>query len=163
MEVSRSHEFSAPFDDVWAMLQAAEAHVAKYEHMGHRDVEVIEHTGDDDQFRIVVRRQVEIDLPGFAKKVMSPSNTVTTTDEWRRTAADTAEGTQTVDTSGAPIKVAATTRLRRTGDATTYDVDITVDVKVPLIGGKLGKWAGGMVAAQLEQDFAAGDAWLAGR
>ncbi len=162
MELTGSHTFAAPFDEVWAMLADPDAHVAKYTRMGHHDIEVLDAGHDDDTLRVVVRRRVEVDLPGFAKKVMSPSNTVTTTDEWRKQSAVEAVGTQQVDTAGAPVKVSAQTRLVGHGDATDYEVTITVDVKVPLIGGRLAKFAGGTVREQLDEDFAAGDDWLAG-
>jgi hypothetical protein len=40
-------------------------------------------------------------------------------------------------------------------------VKVNLDVKVPLIGGKLADWAKGSVKEQLDQEFAAGDRWLA--
>ncbi len=130
--------------------------------MGHRDIEVLEADQSDDRFHIKVRRVVEVDLPGFAKRVLKPKNTVTTTDDWKRNADGTCTGEQLVDTEGAPVKISATTRLEPDGDdATLYSVKIQLDVKVPLIGGKLADWAKGSVREQLDHEFGAGDRWLA--
>ena len=44
MELSGSHTYAAPIDAVLAMLADPEAAKAKYESMGHRDVEIIDCT-----------------------------------------------------------------------------------------------------------------------
>src|SRR5262245_12561849 len=161
MEFTDSHQFSAPVDAVWAMFRDPKSHIAKFEQMGHRDIEVLESDGDDDRFHIKVRRVVTVDLPGFAKRVLKPNNTVTTTDDWQRNADGTCTGEQLVETEGAPVKISATTKLEPEGDDTLYSVRVQLDVKVPLIGGKLADWAKGSVREQLDHEFGAGDRWLA--
>lgn len=161
MDFHDVHTFDAPIGEVWAMFSDVQSHVRKFEGMGHRDIEVLESTVTDDSLRIVIRRVVDVDLPGFAKRVLKPTNTVTTTDEWHRRDDGSFEGTQHVDTAGAPVTISASTRLTPSGEQTTYAVDVHVEVKVPLIGGKLADWAKGMVRDQLDQEFAAGDTWLA--
>jgi hypothetical protein len=167
MDFTGSHTFAAPIEAVWAMFRDPQSHLDKFASMGHRDIEVLESETTEQSFRIVVRRVVEVDLPGFAKRVLKPTNTVTTTDDWRRADDGTCTGVQHVATEGAPVKIDATTRLEPaeslgpSGDAATrYDVTVHLEVKVPLIGGKLADWAKGMVREQLDQEFTAGDAWL---
>jgi hypothetical protein len=163
MEFTGEHVFEAPVDAVWAMFRDPGSHVAKFESMGHEDIEVVEADTDDDRFRITVRRVVEVDLPGFARRVLKPRNTVTSTDTWQRRKDGSCTGEQQVDTEGAPVKISSSTTLTPNDDATThYRVTVTLDVKVPLIGGKLADWSKGKVQEQLEHEFAAGDAWLAG-
>jgi carbon monoxide dehydrogenase subunit G len=162
MDFSDEHTFDAPLDEVWAMFCDPASHVKKFESMGHRDIEVVESQHSDDAFRLVVRRNVDVDLPGFAKRVLKPTNTVVTTDDWTRGADGVCRGTQHVETQGTPVKIDATTQLAPDGDTTTYSVAIQLDVKVPLIGGKLADWAKGMVSEQLDEEFSAGDRWLAG-
>lgn len=160
MEYADSHVLAAPLDAVWAMFGDPESHVTKFESMGHRDIEVLEAEADDSTIRIVVRRVVDLEVPGFARRVLQPSNTVTSTDEWRRHD-DVATGTQRVDTAGAPVKISGSTRLEAAGDRTHYEVIVDVDVKVPLIGKRLSGWARGTVRAQMDAEFAAADRWLA--
>jgi hypothetical protein len=162
MEFTDSHRFAAPVDAVWTMFQNPESHLAKFQDMGHRDIELLEAEQADDRFHIKVRRVVEVDLPGFAKRVLKPTNTVTTTDDWQRNPDGTCTGEQLVDTEGAPVKISATTRLEPDDDETLYTVTVQLDVKVPLIGGKLADWAKGSVRDQLDHEFGAGDRWLAG-
>jgi hypothetical protein len=160
MDFTDHHTFDAPIDAVWAMFCDPASHVAKFESMGHRDIQVVESERADDSFRLVVRRLVDVDLPGFAKKVLKPTNTVTTTDTWQRDG-DIYTGAQVVETAGAPVKISATTELAPDGRRTSYSATVHLEVKVPLIGGKLADWAKGMVSEQLVQEFAAGDRWLA--
>ena len=161
MQLTSTHTFDAPIDAVWAMFSDPESHLAKFASMGHREIEVLEQEVDDDRLRIVVSRVVDVELPGFARKVLSPSNTVVSDDRWERRDDGTCGGTFTVDTKGAPVKASGTTRLTPDGDRTDYEVTVEVDVKVPVIGRKIADWAKGDIAAQFDQEFAAGDAWLA--
>lgn len=161
MKLTSTHTFDAPIDRVWAMFHDPASHLAKFTSMGHRELEVVVNDQSDDALRLVIRRVVDAELPGFARKVLKPSNTVTSDDRWRRTAVG-AEGEFTVETQGAPVKASGTTRLEPRGDQTYYEVTVDVEVKVPVIGGKISDWARGDIAKQFEQEFAAGDAWLAG-
>lgn len=162
MRFSDEHLFAAPLDDVWAMFSDPASHVQKFTRMGHREIEVVDSSGDDDGFHLVVRRLVDVDLPGFARRVLKPTNTVTTTDSWSRRPDGTCEGTQRIDTQGAPVRISATTSLRPQGDETRYAIAVDLEVTVPLIGGRLADWSKGMVRSQLADEFAAGDAWLRG-
>lgn len=47
------------------------------------------------------------------------------------------------------------------GDGALYTVDLKVKVKVPLIGEKVAGALKGQLSEQMDQEFAAGDAWLA--
>src|SRR5690606_26330739 len=128
-----------------------------------RDIEVVESTSSETMLRLKIRRLVDVDLPGFAKRVMKPTNIITTTDDWDRADDGSYHGRQLVETQGAPVKISAETTLTAAGDQTRYAIAVHVEVKVPLIGGKLADWAKGTVRTQLDQEFAAGDAWLATR
>lgn len=161
MDFTGEHEFAAPVDAVWAMFHDPESHLSKFADMGHREIELLDADSTADGFHIVVRRVVEVDLPGFAKRVLKPTNTVTTTDDWQRQPDGSCTGVQQVETEGAPVKINATTKLEPQGEHTHYAVTVHLEVKVPLIGGKLADWAKGRVQEQLDQEFAAGDRWLA--
>lgn len=161
MEITGEHTFDAPIDRVWAMFRDRDAHVAKFEAMGHENIEVLEHEADEEHARIVIRRVVTLDLPGFAKKVLKPSNTMTTTDVWHANPDGTYGGTFVLDIPGAPVKSSGTTLLTPQGDQTHYVITVSYEVKVPLVGGKITDWAKGDVRKQIDQEFGAGDAWLA--
>ncbi len=164
VKVSETHVFAAPIDEVWEMFRDRDSHVAKFEGMGHRNIEVVEHEATEDEVRIVIARDVTVELPGFARKVLSPTNHVVSTDEWRANGDGTYGGEFVADTRGAPIEIRGTTHIAPDGDeATRYELAIDVDVRVPVIGKRLTNWAKGDVEDQIRQEFEAGDAWLARR
>jgi hypothetical protein len=161
MGTRATHTFDRPLADVWTMFGTLDAHVAKFEGMGHRDIEVLEFEADDREVFVRIRRVVELDLPGFAKKFLQPVNTVTTTDRWQARDDGTYGGTFSADAKGAPVKVKGTTRLRPDGDdRTDYEITVDVEVTVPLVGGKLASFARGNVERQIRDEFSAGDTWL---
>jgi len=162
MDVQGSHTYQAPIEAVLEMLGNADATVAKYDGMGHRDVQVLEHAAADDGIRIRSSRVVDVDLPGFAKKVLKPTNTMVQTDEWQPADNGSWNGTFSVEVQGAPIQLGGTMRLVPGDATTTHDVTITVNVKVPIVGGRIADWAGkNDVRRTLDQEFAFGDRWLA--
>lgn len=162
MDVSDSHTYAAPIEVVQAAF-ADEAFVrAKYEGMGHRDVDITECARTDDGLRIVSTRVVEIDLPGFAKRFIQPVNTMEQTDTWRDDGAGGWAGTFEVDVRGAPVHISGSMTLTPANGTCVHAVTMKMDVKVPLAGGKIADWAGkNDVPRTLAAEFAAGDAWLA--
>ena len=162
MDVKRSHTFAAPIEAVIAMLGDPDATTAKYDGMGHRDIEILDCVIGDGTVRVESSRVVDVDLPGFAKKFIKPTNTMHQTDEWHELDDGTWDATFAVDVEGAPVELSGTMRLTPGEGTCTQDVTITMHVKVPLVGGKIADWAGkNDVPKTLEAEFAFGDAWLA--
>jgi hypothetical protein len=159
-----THTFDAPIEQVWAMFRDADSHVDKFERLGHRKVEVEEYDTSDEHVRLVIARDVTLELPGFAKKFLSPTNHVVSTDEWSAHGDGTYGGSFEAVTKGAPVRVDGTTHILPEGaDRTRYDVTFEVSVKVPVVGKKLAGWLEGDVRDQFVGQFASGDAWLAER
>ncbi len=162
VDITREHTFDAPIGDVWKMFSNPASHTSKFEHMGHRDIEVVEKKATKSGIKMVVSRSVDVDLPGFAKKVLKPTNTVVSTDEWKDNGDGTYGGVFSAETKGTPIKVHGTTLIEPDGDDRThYVVSTTIEVKVPLIGGKLSDFSKGIVNKQMDDEFRLGDEWLA--
>jgi hypothetical protein len=161
MELKGSHAYDAPLEAVLALLADESATVAKYESMSHRDVKVVENEWGDGSLRVVSSRVVDVDLPGFAKRVLRPTNTMRQTDTWTRSPDDSWEGTFDVEVQGAPIHISGSMTLTASGGKTVHDVDLRVDVKVPIIGGRIAEWAGkGDVRRSLDGEFSFNDGWL---
>jgi hypothetical protein len=161
MEQTARHTFDAPIDKVWAMFTDPDAHIAKFEAMGHREIQLVSSDLSDGTFHIEITRLVDVDLPGFARKVLKPTNTVTSRDVWRRADDGAISGEWELETVGAPVKIHGTTALHAVGDQTDYVIDVTLKVGVPLIGGRIENWAKGDMEKQIQLEFGAGDAWLA--
>ena len=162
MELTRNHRYDATPDQVIEMLADRDSVQARYEGMGHREVEILACERSDSSLEVRSRRVVDVELPGFARKVLSPTNTMTQTDRWKRRDDGSWDGTFDVDVAGAPVEMSGTMSLGPDGDGAEYTVTIRMAVKVPLVGGKIADWVGkNEAAATLEAEFAGGDAWLA--
>jgi len=162
MKLDGSHTYPVPVDGVIAMLRDESATVEKYEGMGHRDVEIRELVAGGDTLRIVSSRLVDVDLPGFAKKALKPTNTMIQTDEWRRGPDGSWSGTFDVDVKGSPAHISGVMSLVPDGAGSKHAVTIDFQVKVPLVGGKIADWLGKKdVQRTLDAEFAFNDSRLA--
>ena len=162
MDVTGSHTYAAPIGTLLTMLGDPDATTAKYEGMGHRDVKILECDAAADSLRISSSRVVDIDLPGFAKKVLKPTNTMRQTDQWREGADGRWDGTFDVEVQGSPVHISGEMHLTPGEGTCTHDVIISVVVKVPLVGGKIADWAAkNDVRRTLDAEFEAGDRWVA--
>ena len=159
MDITLTHRFEHSIDDIWSMLHDVDAHVAKFDHMGHRDIEVVSSTVEDDAIDVTLRRVVEIDVPSVARKFLQPTNTVTSVDHWERDA-DGCRGHYEVDIKGVPVESRGTTSVKADGDGCVYTVDLMVKVKVPLIGEKIAGALRGQLEDQVRSEFTACEAWL---
>lgn len=151
----RGHEtYPAGFDDTWALLTDREVAVERYEAAGHTDVEVLEWGPEGDGFTMKTKRVVHLDLPGFAKKVLKPANTMVQTERWGPVVDGSRASTFEVEVQGAPVRISGTSRLDPAeGGATSHTVEGRLDVKVPLVGGKIANWAGGDTQRELEAEL----------
>jgi uncharacterized protein YndB with AHSA1/START domain len=161
MDISASHHFDRPLEDVFAAYLDPDSHVARFEHMGHRNIKVRSEERGDDSLEIVISRDVDIEVPSIAKKFLHPTNHVTSTDHWKRE-----DGTPTsrsnIDLKGVPVISSAVATLQpdEDGKGCTYDVTVSIKIKVPLVGDRIAGALKGQLEEQLEAEFAAAQAWL---
>ena len=100
MDFTVTQPYSHPADEVFAVLTDFVCVRDKYEALGQSDVELVSRDEcDDGGLTLVTRRVVPLELPGFAKRVLSPRQTVVQTDTW--TAPDTKGGGTTRSSSPA--------------------------------------------------------------
>ena len=102
MKFEMTHEFAYPAETVWEMMHDPDSHVAKFERMGHTDMEVLSSEVTDTSLDLVLRRQVEMEIPSVAKKFLSPSNTVTSNDHWEDRGDGTSKSSQAAGASTKP-------------------------------------------------------------
>lgn len=165
MKVVSTHSYAATPDVVFAMMTTPEVLSEKYEALGHRDVEVLEHTVQAGEVSVRSRRSVPMEVPGFAKRFLSPMNTVEQRDHWGPADADHGRvGTWEVQAKGVPVSAGGTLRLTP-GPRHTTVVEIAGEVKssVPLVGGKLASFVGADVQRTLAAEEAFNDGYLVSR
>lgn len=124
----------------------------KFTALGGRDL-VVEVARDGEHVQLTIDRRVDANVPGFARKVISPSNTIHLVEQWRPEG-DGFVCEWTADSSPAPAKLHGTRALTAGGGGTEDSTNGNVEVKVPLIGGKLADWLAGEARKQLDDELA---------
>src|SRR3954464_8227931 len=159
MRMQVTHHFDADVETVFALMSDPDFISRKYADQGATEIQV-----DSDQREsgptVVSRRKVTVDLPGFAKKVMSPANTVVQTDEWARAAGDGSRVCRySVEVQGVPSRIDGTVTLSADDGGTRQDVEAEVKVSIPLLGGKMEKFAvdSGRKSLEAEAAFTAAE------
>lgn len=163
MKVASRHTYPAPPDKVFAMMTTPDTLVAKYTALGHDKIEIVEHTATKGAVQVRSRREVPMEVPGFAKKFLSPKNTVEQHDRWTAPSADGIRtGTWEVVARGVPVKVGGTLRMAPAAKgATLVEIVGEVSCSVPLLGGKLASFVGGDVQRTLDAEEQFQEAHLA--
>ncbi len=146
MEFSVTHTYRRPAAAVFAVLTDFDQVRDKYEGLGNGDVELISREEDDDGgVTLVTRRVVPLELPGFAKKVLAPRQSVTQTDAWSAPDSEgVRRGTFAVVAKGTPVQVHGTMHLAPSSARRCTNItDVTVECKIPLLGGKIAGFVAG--------------------
>jgi uncharacterized protein YndB with AHSA1/START domain len=141
MRMQLEHHYDQDVETVYALITDPDFMTRKYESLGGKDIAIDRTDTDDGGCQVVTRRTVTVDLPGFAKRVMTPSNTAVQEETWSA-ADDLGNRTSTykVEIQGMPSKVTGTLILSADAGGTKQVIDAEVKVSIPLIGGKLEKF-----------------------
>jgi uncharacterized protein YndB with AHSA1/START domain len=158
MKLRHEISYDAPLADVYAMLADPEFRQASATAMGVISADVTI-TGSGEGMSVVIDQvQPTAGVPGFAKKFAGETTRAVQREEW-----DSPQGgTISIETPGKPTSIKGTLSLRESGGRTTETLDVEVKVKVPLIGGKLESLMAELVAAGMDKEQGAGEAWLRG-
>lgn len=81
-------------------------------------------------------REIESDLPAFAKKLFNPTNTVVERSEWRDDG-DRKICKRHIDIKGTPGTIDFNITISPNGTGSTYDIEFEATAKIPLIRKKL--------------------------
>jgi len=163
MKMQIDHHYDADVETVYALISDPDFIERKYVALGGRDVAVDRSELDDGGAEVVTKRTVTVDLPGFAKKVLTPSQSTIQHETWSQAQG---EGERLcsyfVEVQGAPSRIEGKHRLSpASGGGTDHHLDIEVKVSIPLIGGKIEKFAGETGRVDLAAQFEFTDAELA--
>lgn len=146
MEFSVTHTYPRSAAAVFAVLTDFDCAHDKYEALGHSDVELVSREEDEDgEVTLVTRRVVPLELPGFAKKVLAPRQSVIQTDTWSAADSDGVRtGTFTAVAKGAPVQIRGTMYLApNSARRCTNVINVTVECRIPLLGGKIASFVAG--------------------
>jgi hypothetical protein len=149
----------ATLQQVYDMLGTAEFReaVCDYQRVLHRTVTV---NRDGETFTATIDQSHGTDrLPGFAKKIVGGHINIVQSESWT----DGHQGEITVTVPGRPGEMTGTATLVQDDGGVTEKVDMTVTVRLPLIGGKAEDLIANMLGKALRAEHTVGRDWLAKR
>lgn len=117
--------------------------------------------GDDGRLEIATTQTVRFNrLPGFVTQLHSGDLTLVRTESWSAIRDGRSVGTITGKVPGSPVRLSSDAVLSTAGDGARVDAHATVEVRIPLLGGKVEGFIGGQLAemVRLEQKFTS--AWI---
>ncbi len=130
-----SIEYAQDIDTVYRFVTDPENIKKRCESLGEKNVRVqVDETGG--LKTITLTREIDSDLPGFAKKLFNSTNTIVERLEWRD-AGDKKTCKSHIDVLGTPGKIDSNITISPSGSGCTYDNEFEVTAKVPLIRKKL--------------------------
>ncbi len=130
-----SINYSQDIDTVYRFVTDPENIKKRCEALGEKNVRVqVDEAGGTKT--ITLTREIESDLPAFAKKLFNSTNTIVERLEWRD-AGDKKTCKSHIDVLGTPGKIDSNITISPSGSGCTYDNQFEVTVKVPLIRKKL--------------------------
>ena len=122
-------------DTVYRFVTDPEVIKKRSESMGEKNIRIkVDEAGGTKT--ITSTREIDSDLPGFAKKLFSSTNTIIERREWRD-AGDKKTCKSHIDIVGTPGKIDSNITISPNGAGCTYDIEFEVSAKVPLIRKKL--------------------------
>ena len=151
--VRARHRYSHPVEKVWAAFSDPDFYQAKFEGIGHRDVEVVSTEHDDDGFSIELSRQVPVEVPGVLRGLLSEWNTLLQHERWTEEGQGVYSNELNIEANGVPAAMTGTMRLSASGQGCVNDVAITIRASVPLIGGKLEQFVARDTEATLAAEY----------
>ena len=161
MKFHEIYEYDADVETVFAVFADPAFIEAKYEAIGSAGADVEKNDASAEGQHLVVRRVVAMNVPGFAKKVLKPENTIVQTEQWGTARADgSREGTWEADAVGVPSTTGGTLRLEPTESGCAHHVIGEVKVNIPLIGGKIADFAGGQALDQVRAEAEFTKQWI---
>jgi hypothetical protein len=133
-----THHFIGDVDRVFALATDPDFLERKFTAGGAKDVSVDREDLPDGGVQLTIRRHITVDLPGFAKKFIQPTNALLQTETWEAAGAgEPRRCTYRVDVQGVPSHIDGTVTLTPDGQGTRQDIEAKMKVSIPLVGGKL--------------------------
>ena len=153
------HRFEQDLATVYAAYTDADHMTRRCEAFGQTNIECTV-TEKGAVTEVVLARDIESDIPSFAKKVVDPVNRVAVTLRWR----DQGDGKHAdYDVSvNARISISGTIDLRADGDGCRHDERFEAKVKIPLVGGKIAKLVDKETVSGVTKDLGWSDKELKG-
>lgn len=153
-------QYAATPDQLWAMLCDQSYWNAKYAALGATDVQWIQFEPGDAELTLSSTREVAANLPGFAKKVIGETASVTQTEHWKRNG-DHLSCQIEIATHGAPGGTHGTMSVTPNPAGATWTADFETKIQIPFLGHKVEHLMHDETAETFRVEKQFNDSWLA--
>jgi hypothetical protein len=145
-------------DDVYAMLgdPAYRKAVGEYQHVQDFACDITP-SGDGMDVRLEQAHGTD-GIPSFAKRLVGNEIRFVQHESWGSPSSADIH----VTIPGKPGEMTGTTALTQSGDAVVQQVDLSVKVSIPLVGGKVEDLIAGFLGKAFDAENKVGAKWLAG-
>jgi hypothetical protein len=155
------YPYDAPSEVVWAMFTDRDYLMAKLEAVGALEYDVVECAPTPEGgYTIATTRTMQAEIPGFARKVFNPTQSLKQVEEWEAEADGTRPGVWRVEAKGVPVTTGGATRLVETDAGCVHHIEGRIKVSVPLIGGRLAHFVFDQARATMDKEHTFGQQWL---
>jgi hypothetical protein len=154
-ETTVRHHFEQDVDTLFALVTDPGFLRRRAEAAGEQEV-VVEIDRDGPQLRIRITREVEQSLPSFMKKLFSPRNRLIDSQRW------STDGP--VKTSDWTVQMGGSARVQLSGRLSLapgpdgggcdYSESFSATADIPLLGGRIAKYAGAECAKSIREQIA---------
>lgn len=146
-----SFNYKQDADSVFRLVSDPDATEKRAEALGGFDVRIeVQEAGA--MKTVICTREVEADLPSFAKKFFKSRNLVVERKEWRDDG-DRKTGHFHIDIKGTPAQIDGHITITPDGAGSVYEIDFDVTAKVPLIRKKLEEHIAGLTKEGMRDEF----------
>jgi hypothetical protein len=138
-----TYPYSFDSEKVFGVFTRKDFIEQKYASVGAVNLEFIEYGEKDGTFIIHTKRDIIADIPGFAKKFLSPTTTIIQKEVWTLTDDPTKKGVVEVQAKGLPMQMKGNILLQPTNNGSENVLIYEIKVNIPLVGGKLASFLDG--------------------
>jgi len=159
-KVHNEDQYDSPPAALWAMISDKAYTESKYAALGAGNFQWLDHQSSEDSLTVSTVREVEANLPGFAKKTVGEKAVVTQTETWTKSG-DTMTCDLKIAAKGAPGGTTGTLSIKPSGSGSVWATDMEVHIPIPLMGGKLEGVTLDETKSSLVKEYAFNKEWLA--
>jgi hypothetical protein len=143
VQIHEEFQYDCVPGELFALIASGAFQLEIISHLGGKEAELLEHTvTPEGGVKLVMRQRTGVELPGFAKRLIPASTTVTNSYVWEPAREDgSREGAWSAETKGAPVSMGGPTELRPTGAGSVHVFNGEVRASIPLVGRKLESFA----------------------
>jgi hypothetical protein len=153
MEVRGEQRYQADVETVLKMFGNPEFINAKHTALGARNIEVKRCDLMERKLDLEIQREVPVEAPALLKKFLGDWNLLSQTEHWQGEPGKGYHCKTSIQIKGAPVTITGTMSIRPDGDGTINAVQLNVECKIPLVGGKLADFVGASSKQAMQQEF----------